>query len=205
MLAQRRHPEQGQRGTTMLEVLVTIVILAFGMLGLAGMQSKIFVAEMESYQRAQAVLLMNDMVERMNANRSAAAAYVPSPATTTFGTGDTTFGTANALPGDCLAKAAGVPRDQCEWSNALKGAAETSSGAKVGGMIGALGCITLIQAQDATPGLCKPGIYMVTVAWQGLNPTSIPSATCGQGSFGSDDRLRRTLSARVSIGLPSCQ
>lgn len=182
----------------MLEVLVTILILAFGMLGLAGMQSKIFVAEMESYQRAQAVLLLNDMVERMNANRAAAATYVPSPATTTFGTGD-------SQPADCSTVAAGVLRDRCEWSNALKGTAETSGGTKVGGMIGALGCITLVQTEDATPGLCRPGIYMVTVAWQGLNVTSIPSATCGQGSFGTDDRLRRTLSARVSIGLPSCQ
>ena len=182
----------------MLEVLVTIVILAFGMLGLAGMQSKIFVAEMESYQRAQAVVLMNDMVERINANRNAAASYVLTPATATLGTGDT-------QPTNCMTVAAGVARDQCEWSNALKGAAETSGATKVGGMIGALGCITLIEAADATPGECEPGIYMVSVAWQGLNATSLPSATCGQGSFGSDDRLRRVISARVSIGLPSCQ
>lgn len=181
----------------MLEVLVTIVILAFGMLGLAGLQSKIFIAEMESYQRAQAVLLMNDMVERINANRSAATAYVLA-AGTTLGTGDT-------QPADCTAAAAGLARDKCEWSNALKGAAETSGTAKVGGVIGALGCITLVQAQDAAAGVCKPGIYLVTVAWQGLNATSTPSATCGQNSFGSDDRLRRALSARVSIGLPSCQ
>ena len=182
----------------MLEVLVTIVILAFGMLGLAGLQSKIFTTEMESYQRAQAVVLMNDMVERMNANRNAAATYVPSAATTTFGTGD-------SQPADCSATAAGVARDQCEWSNALKGAAETSGAAKAGGMIGALGCIALVQAQDATAGVCRPGIYLVTVAWQGLNATSSPSATCGQNAFGSDDRYRRALSARVAIGLPSCQ
>lgn len=181
----------------MLEVLVTIVILAFGMLGLAGLQSKIFSAEMESYQRGQAVVLMNDMVERINANRNAAATYV---------LGANTLGTGDAQPADCSALATGLARDKCEWSNALKGAAETSSGGtKVGGMIGALGCITLIQAQDATAGVCKPGIYLVSVSWQGLNPTSIPSATCGQGTYGGDDRLRRTISARVSIGLPSCQ
>lgn len=182
----------------MLEVLVTIVILAFGMLGLAGMQSKIFTAEMESYQRAQAVVLMNDMVERINANRNAAASYVPTPTTATFGTGD-------SQPADCTTVAAGVARDQCEWSNALKGAAETSGAGKVGGMVGALGCIALIQTQDATPAVCKPGIYLVSVAWQGLNATSIPSASCGANSFGSDDRYRRVISARVSIGLPSCQ
>jgi type IV pilus assembly protein PilV len=181
----------------MLEVLVTIVILAFGMLGLAGLQSKIFISEMESYQRAQAVLLMNDMVERMNANRNAAATYV-------LGAG-ASLGTGDAEPADCAGKAAGLARDQCEWSNELKGAAETSGGAKVGGMIGALGCITLIQAQNAAGGICTPGVYLVTVAWQGLNATSIPSAACGQGAFGGDDRFRRALSTRVSIGLPSCQ
>ena len=195
MLIQRQPPARPQQGTTMLEVLVTIVILAFGMLGLAGLQSKIFVAEMESYQRAQAVVLMNDMVERINANRNNAATYV---------LGANTLGTGDTQPADCSSTAAGVARDKCEWSSALKGAAETSGSTKVGGMIGALGCITQVQAQDATPGLCRPGIYLVSVAWQGLNATSIPSASCGQNSFGSDERLRRVLSARVSIGLPSC-
>lgn len=198
-----RHPcsHRAQFGTTMLEVLVTIVILAFGMLGLAGLQSKIFVAEMESYQRGQAVVQLNSMIERINANGTAAASYVSGSA---LGTGD-------AQPATCPALAANptiaqiAAHDQCEWSNALKGAAETSGGASVGAMIGARGCVTLIQAEDTTPTLCRPGIYLISVAWQGLNPTSAPSSACGQGSYGSDERLRRVLSARVSIGLPSCQ
>lgn len=188
----------------MLEVLVTIVILAFGMLGLAGLQGKIFVAEMESYQRGQAVLLLNDMVERVNANRDAAASYVLLPATVPPAA-PTTIGTDGNPPADCSAVAAGVARDQCEWSNALKGAAETSGTAKVGGMIGALGCITQVQPQNTAAGTCTPGIYLVSIAWQGLNATSSPSVLCGQGSFGSDDRLRRVVSARVSIGLPACE
>ena len=181
----------------MLEVLVTIVILAFGMLGLAGLQGKIFTAEMESYQRAQAVVLINSMVERINANRNAAATYVLA-AGTSLGTGD-------AQPADCSGVAAGLARDQCEWSNALKGAAETSGANKVGGAIGARGCVTQLQAENAAAGVCTPGIYLVTVAWQGLSATSIPGAACGQNAFGSDDRFRRALSTRVSIGLPACQ
>lgn len=197
MLADRTCRHTSQQGTTMLEVLITIVILAFGLLGLAGLQSKIFVSEMESYQRAQAVLLLNDMVERINANRDAAATYVLA-AGTTLGSGDADT--------DCSGVAAGVARDKCEWSAALRGAAEVSgAGAKVGAMAGALGCVDLIQTKDETLGVCKPGIYLVTVAWQGMNATSIPSASCGQNAFGSDDRLRRALSARVSIGLPKCQ
>ena len=198
MLTQSLRRDGSQQGTTMLEVLVTIVILAFGMLGLAGLQSKIFTAEMESYQRAQAVVLMNSMVERINANRVAADDGDYNLRGATLGTGD-------AQPADCSGVAAGVARDQCEWSNALKGAAETSGGNKVGGAIGALGCVTLVQAENNTLGVCTPGIYLVTVAWQGLSATSSPSATCGQGTFGSDDRFRRAISARVSIGLPACQ
>ena len=182
----------------MLEVLVTIVILAFGMLGLAGLQSKIFTAEMESYQRAQAVVLMNSMVERINANRGAGV-----PATYVLAAG-TSLGTGDTQPADCSGVAVGVARDQCEWSNALKGAAETSGGNKVGGAIGARGCVTQVQAENAATGVCTPGIYLVTVAWQGLSATSVPSATCGQNAFGSDDRFRRALSTRVSIGLPAC-
>lgn len=182
----------------MLEVLVTIIILAFGMLGLAGLQSKIFVAEMESYQRGQAVVLLNGMVERMTANRDIASNYGAAYVTAN------PLGTDDSEPADCSGKAIGVERDHCEWSNALKGAAETSGSSKVGAMVGARGCIIQVQARDATDGICRPGIYLVSVAWQGLNPTSIPSASCAQGLFGSDDRFRRAISARVSIGLPRC-
>lgn len=201
MLAHRRKRERPQQGTTMLEVLVTIVILAFGMLGLAGLQSKIFTAEMESYQRGQAVVLLNNMVDRITANRTVAASYVLA-AGTTLGTGDTQPAT---CPTSAATAAALVTKDQCEWSNALKGAAETSGATKVGGMIGAVGCITKIQDEEHDPGECRPGIYLVSVAWQGLNATSTPPVTCGQGSFGADERLRRVLSARVSVGLPTCQ
>ncbi len=201
MLAQRPHRKRPQRGTTMLEVLVTIVILAFGMLGLAGLQGKIFTTEMESYQRGQAVVLLNSMVERITANRTVAASYVL-PTGTTLGTDGNPLAT---CPSSAATPTALVAKDQCEWSNALKGAAETQGTTKAGAMIGALGCVTQIQAENPALGVCTPGVYLVAVAWQGLNATSIPSASCGQNAFGSDDRFRRVLSTRVSVGLPSCQ
>ena len=40
------------RGATLLEVLITIVILAFGLLGLVGLEAKMQTSEVESYQRA---------------------------------------------------------------------------------------------------------------------------------------------------------
>ena len=52
---------------SMLEILVTILILAVGMLGLAALQGQAHTSELESYQRAQALILLNDMVEQMGA------------------------------------------------------------------------------------------------------------------------------------------
>jgi len=184
-----------QRGTTMLEVLVTILILSFGMLGLAGLQAKIHLAEMEVYQRAQAVVLLSDMVERINTNRANAASYVTGTASP-LGTGDT-------QPTTCPT-ATGAARDQCEWSNALKGAAETASGVSIGAMIGARGCIEQLQAPDTSWGVCKPGIYQVTVVWQGLNATAAPSLACASASSYGSTVLRRAIAVSVSVPLNSC-
>ncbi len=185
-----------QRGTTLLEVLVTIVILTIGLLGLAGLQGQTLVAELESFQRAQAVLLMNDMIERISANRNVAASYVN---TTPLGTGNppTVACTSSTLVTE-------VARDQCDWGNALLGASETKGGNKVGGLVNGVGCVELVTAENNAAGVCTPGVYRVTVAWQGSNLTSIPSVTCGTGLYGNE-RYRRAISSQVAIGLPSCQ
>jgi type IV pilus assembly protein PilV len=74
-----------QSGVTLLEVLVTVLILAFGLIGLVGLQTKVQIAQADAYQRAQAVLLVEDMANRISANRVNAASYLP-PAP--LGTGD---------------------------------------------------------------------------------------------------------------------
>lgn len=193
MLKSRRFDARREYGTTLLEVLVTIVILAFGLLGLAGLQSKILQAEFESYQRAQAILLLADMNERINTNRGQAASYASASA---IGTGD-------SQPATCTG-AAGPARDLCEWSNALKGASEKKSSANVGAVVDARGCITQVQAPDPTQTVCQPGIYLITVAWQGMNPTAAPAVACGRNLYGTDT-YRRAISSQITVGLPSCQ
>jgi type IV pilus assembly protein PilV len=101
-------PPARSRGVSIVEVLVTMVILAFGLLGVAGLQTKIGAAEMESYQRAQALLALSLMTERISANAAQAANYVTAG---TLGTGD-------AEPVDCTTIAQGPNRDLCDWSNA---------------------------------------------------------------------------------------
>ncbi len=70
-----------QTGLTLVEVLVSVVILLVGLLGLAALMTNSQKAESESYQRAQALLLLQDMVGRINANRAVAACYAITDAT----------------------------------------------------------------------------------------------------------------------------
>ena len=60
-----------QGGFTLLEVLVSIVVLAVGLLGMAALQSVSLKQNTVSYVRVQASLLADDILERMRANRSA--------------------------------------------------------------------------------------------------------------------------------------
>lgn len=185
----------------MIEVLVTMIVLAIGILGLAGVTAKMQQSQTESYQRSQAVLLLQDMSSRLTLNGGNAASYVTGTGNgTAMGTGNTTIcGTSPATP---------ATADLCQWSNALQGAAETigsgSTASNIGAMIGARGCIEQIQAANPTPGLCTPGIYRVSVVWQGLTPIAQSALACGQNLYGTDDTLRRAISERVTIGLPSC-
>lgn len=57
-----------QYGFTMLEVLVSIVVLAFGLLGLAGLQADGLRNNTSAYMRSQATLMAYDMLDRMRAN-----------------------------------------------------------------------------------------------------------------------------------------
>lgn len=56
------------RGFTMVEVLVALTILAIGLLGLAGLQASGLRYSGNSAFRTQALLLSQDIVERMRAN-----------------------------------------------------------------------------------------------------------------------------------------
>ncbi len=58
------------QGFTLIEVLVTLVILAIGMLGLAGLQLSALRNNTNAYERSQATLLAYDIIDRARANSS---------------------------------------------------------------------------------------------------------------------------------------
>jgi type IV pilus assembly protein PilV len=187
------HPRAVQSGFTMIEVLVTLVILLLGLLGLAGLQTRAQVAETESYQRTQALVLARDMADRMYANPNLVGAvnYL-TPTTAPLGTASTK---------DCSAPATIADVDLCAWDAVLKGAAETSSGSKVGAMIGARGCITAVTSPAPITGVAETNTYLIQVVWQGLAPTSGPpsSVACGGGTTYGSDLYRRAVTVVVKL------
>ena len=84
-----RTPSQpsGEGGFTLLEVLISLLILVVGLLGMIGLQARTQIATFESYQRGQALILVHDMADRLSTNRGAAGCYVTA---TPAGTGATT-------------------------------------------------------------------------------------------------------------------
>lgn len=58
----------------MIEILVALVIFAFGMLGLAGLQSRTLTFGHQSLLRSQATALSDDVLDRLRADRANAKA-----------------------------------------------------------------------------------------------------------------------------------
>ena len=162
-----------QRGFTLLEVLVAMLIVAFGVLGYVGLQARTVVSTMEGYQRAQALVLLNDMAQRINVNRHAAASYLAE---------DVGAADPGACPGAPVAA-----RDLCEWAQLLRGAAEQQDGNTVGAITAARGCITGIGTDQ----------YLVSVVWQGVQATGDTPLACGTGAYPAN--LRRGVSTVVRI------
>ena len=185
-----------QSGFTLIEVLVAILVLLLGLLGMAGVQVRATQAEYESYQRKQA-LLLQDMMDRLQANRLVASCYAitatasgaPYAGTNAAGTASAT----SALPActaGILVQQAVANDDLTKWSDALYGAAETLNATSIGAISAARGCVV-----DNTGG-----VYTVSVAWKGIAPTSAPPAAlnCGTGLYG-DEALRRVVSTTLQV------
>lgn len=165
------------RGFTLVEVLVALVMLAFGVLSIARLLARAGEAELEAVQRTQAMALAQDIVDRINSNRANAAQYV----------GD-------YVPGDGLqqcAEGAGVSladRDRCQWTNQLAGALVLDEGRPIGAPLLARGCVVA----------SAPNLYVVAIAWQGVTPTEAPDNGCGEGTFDREAN-RRVYSTVVQI------
>lgn len=171
-----------EKGFTLIEVLVTFLIVSIGLLGMAALQTNTMNDQLEAYQRAEAMVMVDDMAARLDINQTDAidGLYTVSVAAP--------YGQQTVVA-DCsdLDIAA---RDLCEWNNLLAGA---SSPGAVGSLLGARGCIELLAA-----GVGGGTRIRVTVAWQGTTRSVPPAVTCGQGAYG-EEVYRRAIFRDVFI------
>ena len=100
-------------GFTLIEILVTLLILAIGLLGLAGLQTKGLQYDQVAYMRSQAAIMADNIADRMRANVLEAQA----------GIYDIGHGEEATSPADCAASSCdGVTMagfDQTKWKAAL--------------------------------------------------------------------------------------
>jgi len=197
-------PMYRSRGVSLIEVLVSLVILSLGVLAVVGLQLVTKRNNADAGQRTLAAQFAYDMAERMRANASTAT--LPSYL---IGTTDAPAGTPRftSAPAACTTSspctpAATVTRDLYEWEQSLRGAAEGGAG----GLVSPLACI--VQTTNDGGG---DGIYTITIAWRGTVPipVSAPATDCGrigqQGNpstaplYGENDEYRRSLSLPVYI------
>ncbi len=183
-------PRAFARGAALIETLVALLIVAFGVLGFIGLQARASVAGAEGQQRALALQLVNDMSQRMAINRSGARAgyyartdigvnascVTPTPPASAGSTFDTAaFNLANA--------------DVCAWHAQIRAALGATDGtvSRVRGCIAATG---------------TPGEFQVSLAWQGLQASAPSAVSCGSGDSANfpDERMRRAVGTLVRIG-----
>lgn len=202
-LVPRRAP-QGARGFTLIEVMVTIFVLVFGLLGVIGMQTRASAAEFESYQRGQALSIARDMQARLLSSRGILAGYLDPSISSTDGsiyfgngTGASSFA---GVGGGCPAPVAGDPLSEakyqvCTWGVDLQGVAVKEGGDAVGAMLGARGCVLQVNP----PQLNALADLYVVIVWQGIGIRAEPTIDSPAGQCAPDVNFGRGLRRGVSV------
>ena len=133
----QKQPNIRQSGFTMVEVLVAIVILSFGLLGLAGLQADGLRNNTSAYMRSQATLVAYDMLDRMRANMQGVK----------NGNYDNLLDTPPSDP-DCVTTGCSVlqmaKNDAYEWSEKLAELLPSGQGKVTGNGLGSIFTITIM-------------------------------------------------------------
>ncbi len=102
----------------MIEVLISMLILAFGLLGMAGLQMTGLRNNLSSYHRGQATQLSYDMADRMRANSANAGLYSGSVYITSNVSTATTQSACTVVSTSCT-PAIMAQNDLFEWGEKL--------------------------------------------------------------------------------------
>lgn len=136
-----------QQGFTLLEVLISLVILAVGLLGLAGLQSVSVINNHGSLMRSEASLLSYDILDRMRANRD--QALTTNQYLSGFGDSASAY---TACGTSCSSNAALASHDLSQWKTDV--AAQLPGG----------------EAEVTRQNLPSGAVYIVKMRWDEMVP-----------------------------------
>lgn len=135
-----RHSQN--KGFSLIEVLVAIVILSIGLLGLAGLQTAGLKANSRAYERSQASVLANEILDRMRANRvGIASSFYDDPYATT--PSDPNCGIAGATKATCSVEEMAA-YDVYYWETSLGNTLPLGQGNITGSGAGSVFTITVM-------------------------------------------------------------
>lgn len=176
-----------QRGFALIEIMVTVLVISFGLISLAGLQLATKRGGNSSYQRSIALSVANEMLERISTNATVAGSY---------STGlDTPLGAASlgaAPPTNCLVAACTPLQmstwDRWNWERRLDGFNIISPDASAAsGLIEPRGCVVFTPTDPTEP---NTGLVRVIVSWRSLTDTvdqaTSVDVTCGAAGAGTD-------------------
>ena len=203
-----RYNLSAAKGFSMMEILVTMIIIMVGLLGIVALQAKAVQAELESYQRSQALIMLNDIVDRMNINRQTVLNCFAFTTDTDVGTPFIgAAGTGHLGAPSCAASTSNyntlADNALTELDNLLKGTQEAidvdGETQNAGGIVDARACISYDSSTELG-GISGTGLYTVVLSWQAMSELIAPVASCGNGLYGTEAR-RRAVSTTLRFAV----
>lgn len=192
-----------ESGFTLIEVLVTFVILAVGVLGIVSLLSVSKTSEYEAVQRTRAVNMADGLLERIRNNPAGVLSYVTGGANPPPGQ-DRIDGepSPNCETADCT-PAQMAAHDLWVWEQLLDGSAVTvtdddGNTTPTAGLASPWGCVSFTPWGRFTRG----GQLTVQVQWTGLQESTDGVASgepvCGGESAGADP-FRRQITVSTFV------
>ena len=158
-------------GFTLVEVLIAILVLAVGLLGLAGLQATSLSNSQSAYNRSLATQLAYDLADRIRANNdpagSALAAYIAGvPAAN-----------ANCKNTTGCSPAQMAQNDLYEWNCAVAGGCQNDAPPIAAALPGGTGLPITVTVVGGV------NVYTITISWTDKNNNGIPELTTFTTSF----------------------
>jgi len=213
--AVRASPAPRARGVSLIEVLVSLVVVSVGVLSAVSLQLLSKRSNFDAAQRLEATHMAYSLIERMRANssREALQAYVANAGAELGGgnLGDKPAPSCSDDADACYPDGSPCPCDAEQtalfdlwiWERLLDGASEQFGSQDAGGLMMPTACITPPCPTCAG----QAGIYTVTIAFRGTAALADDAAvTCGSGAvrdgfliYGPDNQFRRSITVQAFI------